>query len=89
MSTPDIGDAGYRRLSEWHGELTAFRRDLHAHPELGFEEKRTASRVAEALRKRLAFRLEQLAISPNSMSMPLSITCSIRLPLLKASLRTK
>ena len=40
----------YQRLSGWHGELTAFRRDLHAHPELGFEEKRTASRVAEALR---------------------------------------
>jgi amidohydrolase len=40
----------YRRLSEWHGELTAFRRDLHAHPELGFEERRTAARVAEGLR---------------------------------------
>jgi hippurate hydrolase len=40
----------YRRLLEWHGELTAFRRDLHAHPELGFEERRTAARVAEALR---------------------------------------
>jgi len=40
----------YQRLAEWHGELTAFRRDLHAHPELGFEEVRTASRVAEALR---------------------------------------
>jgi hippurate hydrolase len=26
----------YRRLSAWQGELTAFRRDLHAHPELGF-----------------------------------------------------
>jgi hippurate hydrolase len=40
----------YRRLSEWHGEMTSFRRDLHAHPELGFEERRTAGRVAEALR---------------------------------------
>jgi hippurate hydrolase len=40
----------YQRLAAWHGELTAFRRDLHAHPELGFEEKRTAARVAEALR---------------------------------------
>jgi hippurate hydrolase len=40
----------YRRLAGWHGELTAFRRDLHAHPELGFEEKRTAARVVEALR---------------------------------------
>lgn len=40
----------YRRLAGWHGELTAFRRDLHAHPELGFEEKRTAQRVIAALR---------------------------------------
>jgi len=30
-------------------DLVAFRRDLHAHPELGFEEVRTAARVAEAL----------------------------------------
>ncbi|MFT3666596.1 M20 aminoacylase family protein [Piscinibacter sp.] len=47
-STASLG--AYRRLVGWHGELTAFRRDLHAHPELGFEEKRTAARVAEALR---------------------------------------
>ena len=40
----------YRRLTSWHGELTAFRRDLHAHPELGFEEHRTAARVVAALR---------------------------------------
>lgn len=40
----------YRRLAGWHGELTAFRRDLHAHPELGFEEKRTSQRVIQALR---------------------------------------
>jgi amidohydrolase len=40
----------YQRLAGWHGELTAFRRDLHAHPELGFEEVRTAGRVAEALK---------------------------------------
>jgi hippurate hydrolase len=40
----------YRRLGEWHAELTAFRRDLHAHPEIGFEERRTSARVAEALR---------------------------------------
>jgi amidohydrolase len=30
-------------------ELVATRRDLHAHPELGFEERRTASLVAERL----------------------------------------
>lgn len=40
----------YHRLADLHDELTAFRRDLHAHPELGFEEVRTAARVASALR---------------------------------------
>ncbi len=29
--------------------LTAFRRDLHAHPELGFEEERTSDLVARIL----------------------------------------
>ena len=33
-----------------HDELTAIRRDLHAHPELGFEEFRTAGLVADRLR---------------------------------------
>jgi hippurate hydrolase len=40
----------YQRLSAWHAELTAFRRDLHAHPELGYEEHRTGGRVVEALK---------------------------------------
>jgi amidohydrolase len=45
MATPvDVPD------SELIGELTAFRRDLHSHPELGFQETRTAARVAAALR---------------------------------------
>ncbi|UFN51106.1 M20 family metallopeptidase [Roseomonas sp. OT10] len=30
--------------------MTAWRRDIHAHPELGFEERRTAALVAEELR---------------------------------------
>jgi amidohydrolase len=47
---PDLSAGAYQRLIGWHAELTAFRRDLHAHPELGFEETRTAARVAEALR---------------------------------------
>ena len=40
----------FAHITQYHPELTAFRRDLHAHPELGFEEKYTASRVVEALR---------------------------------------
>lgn len=33
-----------------HDELMRWRRDIHAHPELGFEESRTAAIVAEKLR---------------------------------------
>lgn len=40
----------FARLTALHPELTAFRRDLHTHPELGFEEHYTAQRVAQALR---------------------------------------
>ncbi|TGV75787.1 amidohydrolase, partial [Mesorhizobium sp. M00.F.Ca.ET.158.01.1.1] len=32
-------------------EMTGWRRDLHAHPEFGFEEKRTAAFVAAKLRE--------------------------------------
>jgi len=37
-------------IGRWHDELTAFRRDLHRHPELGFEERRTGQLVCERLR---------------------------------------
>lgn len=39
-------------------DMTAWRRDLHAHPEFGFEEKRTAAFVADKLR---AFGLDEVA----------------------------
>ena len=35
------------RIARMHAELTGWRRDIHAHPELGFEENRTAGLVAE------------------------------------------
>ncbi|MES2974985.1 MAG: M20 aminoacylase family protein [Pseudomonadota bacterium] len=40
----------FAHIAQFHPELTALRRDLHAHPELGFEEVYTAGRVKEALK---------------------------------------
>ncbi|HYF21132.1 MAG TPA: M20 aminoacylase family protein [Ramlibacter sp.] len=40
----------FAHIAQFHPELTALRRDLHAHPELGFEEVYTSARVQEALR---------------------------------------
>ncbi|HVP09508.1 MAG TPA: M20 aminoacylase family protein [Burkholderiales bacterium] len=37
------------RIEDLRDELTAWRRDIHAHPELGFEESRTSQLVAERL----------------------------------------
>ena len=39
------------RLSELHSEIVGWRRDIHRHPELRFEEQRTAALVAEQLRR--------------------------------------
>jgi amidohydrolase len=48
-STLHAGGRAFAQISTFHPELTAFRRDLHAHPELGFEEVYTAGRVKQAL----------------------------------------
>lgn len=37
------------RLAELHGDIAAWRRDIHTHPELRFEEPRTVAFVAEKL----------------------------------------
>lgn len=37
------------RLDELHSEMTEWRRDFHAHPEIGFEEERTSEIVAKRL----------------------------------------
>jgi amidohydrolase len=39
------------RIAEFQPEMTAWRRDLHQHPELGFEETRTSGVVAAKLRE--------------------------------------
>ena len=38
------------RIDGYAEDLTAIRRDLHAHPEIGFEEVRTSGIVAEKLK---------------------------------------
>ena len=42
MTTPEL-------LAPLHAEMTSWRRDIHAHPELGFAESRTAQFVANRL----------------------------------------
>ena len=37
------------RIAEFREDLTSWRRDIHAHPELGFEEQRTSDLVATKL----------------------------------------
>ena len=51
-SAPRLRASGraFAQIAQFHPELTAFRRDLHAHPELGFEEVYTSGRVVQALK---------------------------------------
>jgi hippurate hydrolase len=44
-----VNGRAFAHISQFAPELTALRRDLHAHPELGFEERYTARRVQAAL----------------------------------------
>src|SRR5437868_13795564 len=39
------------KIAAASAELTAIRRDIHAHPELGFEEDRTSAIVAKKLKE--------------------------------------
>ena len=52
MLSPRIKAHGraFAHIASFHPELTALRRDLHAHPEIGFEEHYTAQRVVESLK---------------------------------------
>jgi amidohydrolase len=40
----------FAHIVQFHPEITALRRDLHAHPELGYEEVYTSGRVKDALK---------------------------------------
>jgi amidohydrolase len=48
-ATLDTQVSPVERIRGYHAELGEIRRDLHAHPELAFEESRTSSVVAEKL----------------------------------------
>ena len=37
------------KINEFHDEMTAWRRDIHQHPELAYEENRTSDFVATKL----------------------------------------
>jgi amidohydrolase len=52
MLAPRIKAHGraFSHIAAFHPELTALRRELHAHPEIGFEEHYTVRRVVEALK---------------------------------------
>jgi hippurate hydrolase len=52
MLAPRLKASGraFAHIAQFLPELTALRRDLHAHPELGFEEVYTSGRVKEALK---------------------------------------
>jgi amidohydrolase len=47
--TFSVHGRAFAHIAAFHPEITALRRDLHAHPELGFEEIYTAARVKQAL----------------------------------------
>jgi amidohydrolase len=49
MSESPAPDATLERVRAYHADLTAIRRDIHAHPELGLETHRTADVVARLL----------------------------------------
>jgi len=49
-STLKANGRAFAHIAQFLPELTALRRDLHAHPELGFEEVYTSGRVVQALK---------------------------------------
>lgn len=58
-----------RFLHEWEDWLLEFRRDLHAHPELGFAENRTTQRVED--------RLTAAGLHPQRLSQGTGLSCDV------------
>lgn len=50
MSRLQVSGRAFAHIASFYPEIAAFRRDLHAHPELGFEEVYTGARVHAALK---------------------------------------
>src|SRR3546814_4791651 len=48
-SLPETGMPINNRIADFHDEMTEWRRDFHANPEIGLEEFRTSAVVAEKL----------------------------------------
>jgi len=49
MNAPERLQTPVERIRAYHAELKAIRHDIHAHPELGFQENRTSDLVAQRL----------------------------------------
>ena len=52
------------RVADLHGEITAWRHDLHAHPELLYDVHRTAGTVADKLRSSAATKWCRASAAP-------------------------
>ncbi len=73
MTGPSTGPGGLPWLDRWiadHGsELVTFRRDVHAHPELGYREHRTTGKLVDAL--------SAVGLAPRVLPVGTGLACDI------------